>query len=504
MSEIDASASLCWIKCDVDVKKNDAANKPSARSCHTLTVVGTNAFLFGGLVEHTILNIEDEADYAALPTNDVFLLKLSTNTNLEWTKLHLSNPKPLPRWRHSATVFNNTQIFIFGGYHSSDQRLNDVWIFDSVGRQWHQPNPEHNAEAQIPHQLTNIVWPNVPSPRAGHSATLVGDNIYIFGGYGGMGYSRRDLDDLYIFNTIHMTWSKVQAKGSAPDKRSGHQACAVEKKIYIFGGSNSAMQFTDLYTLDTEFDPPVWTKLSCSLTQPIWNHVACSVIAIPKWKIFCFGGISGHLSDNDRQGTMVNTTYILDTGIDRWSYPKIDGRPPPSRSDTCMAYDPKGSRLVVFGGWANKWLDDIYTLDVGNIVGPPYAIIDMSPNMGPVTGGTEVTIVGIDFINTTDVIVRFGSVRNYIDVPGTILSQSKIVCVSPDFTRFPPEAIEVRVALNGDSFTTTYQRFTFFSVTNAMKSIMYGPGILNGCAIMEDVSFVIQARDDQNQNRTTG
>ena len=64
--------------------------------------------------------------------------------------------------------------------------------------------------------------------------------------------------------------------------------------------------------------------------------------------------------------------------------------------------------------------------------------------------------------------------------------------------------MEVRVSLDGDSFTTTYQRFAYFSVTNASRSIIFGPGVLSGCAIREDVSFIIQARDDNDHNRTTG
>ena len=44
----------------------------------------------------------------------------------------------------------------------------------------------------------------------------------------------------------------------------------------------------------------------------------------------------------------------------------------------------------------------------------------MLPKMGPLTGGTEVTIVGIDFVNTTDVVVRFGNSRSYVDVPGAL------------------------------------------------------------------------------------
>ena len=65
---------------------------------------------------------------------------------------------------------------------------------------------------------------------------------------------------------------------------------AIEKKIYILGGSSASVQFQDLYVLDTELEPPVWSKMNSSLPYPTWNLSACSVIAIPTWKIFTFGG----------------------------------------------------------------------------------------------------------------------------------------------------------------------------------------------------------------------
>ena len=77
-------------------------------------------------------------------------------------------------------------------------------------------------------------------------------------------------------------------------------------------------------------------------------------------------------------------------------------------------------------------------------------------------------------------------------------------CVTPDFSQYAAGEVEVRVALNGDSFTTTSQRFAFFAVTDASKCVVYGPGVLSGCAVNEETMFVIQARDSQNRNRTTG
>lgn len=66
----------------------------------------------------------------------------------------------------------------------------------------------------------------------------------------------------------------------------------------------------------------------------------------------------------------------------------------------------KGGKLFLYGGWANRWFGDGFTLDVGSIVGPPYAVMDLIPDNGPITGETSVDIHGIDFINTEDVKVR--------------------------------------------------------------------------------------------------
>lgn len=190
--------------------------------------------------------------------------------------------------------------------------------------------------------------------------------------------------------------------------------------------------------------------------------------------------------------------------MNRWTSPKVEGSIPKARSDSCMAYDAKNSRLLIFGGWADEWLDDVYTLDVGNIVGPPYAITDIQPNTGPITGNTDVVIHGIDFINTPNVVVRFGNHKSYLDVQGVYKSQTKITCVTPNSSKLSKGEVDVRISLNNDSFTTTSQKFSFFNVTNGANCIIYGPGVLDGCATKEEVSFMIQARDDSGQNRTSG
>ncbi|GMH98843.1 hypothetical protein TrLO_g14194 [Triparma laevis f. longispina] len=487
----DAPSKLAWKKAIVVAKNKKDSNMPSPRSGHSFSIVGTNAFMFGGLGDSSPPG----------PSNDLFILRMGS-AEMEFTSLDLPGTKPPPRWRHTASVIDSNQILIFGGFASSTQRYNDAWVFNTVTMEWWQP-VEKSSECVDGNHLASG-WPGTPSPRGAHTSTLINKKIYVFGGYGGMGYGRRDLDDLHSLDTETWKWTKIAAKGKGPDKRSGHQATACDNSLYVFGGWNSAKQFDDMHVLDTASDPPNWTKLDSKMPNPLWNHSACGVMAIPSWKIFVFGGVSGQLSDSDELGTHSNNISMLDTGSERWSSPKINGELPPPRADTTLAYDSKGSKLIVFGGWANEWFNDIYLLDVGSVVGPPYAIMDIYPKLGPITGDTPIEITGIDFVNTADVVVRFATKKAYVDVKGVYSSQTKITCVSPDCSKFPPGPVEVRVALNNDSFTTTFQPFELFAVTDATKCLMYGPGILSGCAVNEETMFIIQARDENNNNRTSG
>lgn len=105
------------------------------------------------------------------------------------------------------------------------------------------------------------------------------------------------------------------------------------------------------------------------------------------------------MSEDEKQGVYSNEVAILDTGNQRWTYPEIAGNLPPPRADCAVEFDPKLSRLILFGGWQGEWFADVHTLDVGSIVGPPYAISDVYPSLGPITGGTQIEVVGIDFFN---------------------------------------------------------------------------------------------------------
>lgn len=235
-----------------------------------------------------------------------------------------------------------------------------------------------------------------------------------------------------------------------------------------------------------------------------WNHSAVAVMAIPSYKIFVFGGKTGQINEDEKQGRCTNELCILDTGNHRWYYPAVKGKLPAPRSDAPIEFDPTLSKLVVFGGWESQWYSDVHGLDVLSIVGPPYAVTEVYPQLGPITGGTVLEIQGIDFVKDQQVVVRFMSKRGWVDAKGMYVNSSKLTVTTPDFQHYGAGAVDVRVSIGGDSFTTTFGRFTFFPVTSARWTLMYGPGLLEGGAANEEAMFYIQARTTENQNRTTG
>ena len=324
-------------------------------------------YLFGGLSKSR----------PPAPNNDLFVMTMSTSSYI-WRRVDkITGEPPVARWDHSATLFNNNQILVFGGRVSRTNQNNETWILDVMGEKWvclFGTKPYQvgdNPRYEIPH-----VFPDTPAPRAGHTACNVKNRIFVFGGFGGFGYTREEMNDLFVFDARKgegdKQWHAIFPGGKAPTPRSGHSCTVVgDSKLFVFGGWNKSRQFSDLNIYDTETNR--WSNPNCNFGPSRWNHASIAVESIPDAKLFVFGGSVGAPSSNDAlDGEFNNDLLILDTGPKkRWKVPSMGGPSPPERSLSPMAFDSKGSRLIFFGGWANHWLDDIYCVDVGNIVGPP-------------------------------------------------------------------------------------------------------------------------------------
>ena len=82
---------------------------------------------------------------------------------------------------------------------------------------------------------------------AGHSASLVGENIVFFGGVKG----RTFLNEVVVLNTSNWRWSRPEIAGPAPDATCYHSATVVGTKVIIVGGNTPKKCLNKIYVLDT-------------------------------------------------------------------------------------------------------------------------------------------------------------------------------------------------------------------------------------------------------------
>lgn len=351
----------------------------------------------------------------------------------------------------------------------------------------------------------------LPAPRANHSAALYESTMVVFGGHGGHGYQRRAFNDVWTLNLENCRWGEMTCHGNPPAPRSGHASFQKDGSVYIFGGWNSEMQFNDLFMLDV--DNKDWSDLDLGWGAPRWNMAVQLVEAIPSWRVFVFGGSADRLSEGRSMGSFDRKIGVLELGEETmWDEPlpveAPGSKPPLGREHPAICYEPEESRLIIFGGWANKWLDDLWQINVSSIVGPPYAIGRVEPSLGPVTGNQSIEVHGVGFESTHgSVVVTFMGLGGKFsaETQGTVVHDELVTCSTPAalISQCPKEC-EVRVAIGNRAFTTTKAEYTYYFNTSAEQSLCYGPGLLEDQQADLLTRFVIQARNQYGENRRSG
>jgi len=459
---------------------------------------------------------------------------MSSDSAYYWTKIkptERNSGQPCARWHHSATVFDTCKIVVFGGFTASKDlpHLSDVWVLDTAKDVWLSQNDliadssEGVSIDSRPFWKDKIVKVDHPCPRGSHSSVLIESFIFVFGGYGGEGFARRDFNDLHVLCLKTWTWFEVETCGKKPKPRSGHKSVYFDGKLYVMGGWNSVETFDDVHILDIE--TLSWSQPS-DISGPDgwgpkrWNLSAVAVFAVPFWKIFIFGGKSGDLDQNNPQGSYLNDIQVLETiRLDdaslqpkmRWIRQHVTGEKPCPRSDSDMFYSPSTGKLYIFGGWSNIWYGDLYSCDVSSVVGPSYNVFsleskDWKQPTGPVTGNTEIVLLGKGFssASSTCATIRLACTKGHIDVIGGVLDDATIAFSTPNFQKYGAVKVQVRVKIGSQSFTNDSVEFGFFSVTCCSETVAFGPGLMASNFSNSETSFLIQAKDRLGRDRLCG
>ena len=187
-------------------------NTPPGRKNHAATLVGSEMFVYGG--QSNEMNSETTF-------SDVHSFNLETNS---WSKV-ATKGETIPALSGHSMVFHpaTNSLIVFGGRIGQDYSPN-VWVF--------------NLEKK---ELSKIETSgDIPKAREKHSATLVDDMMYIYGGWTVGGPS----SEIFCLDLSAMRWTTFthNQSGNADVKRFGHTCILRDGMLEIFGGKNHKFQ----------------------------------------------------------------------------------------------------------------------------------------------------------------------------------------------------------------------------------------------------------------------
>jgi len=227
-----------------------------------------------------------------------------------WSTPYLSNTsKPLPRYEHGI-AFVEDEMFVIGG-NCGGRYLNDVWTFDFATLTW----------TSIACQAT-VDSPNSPLPPiAGHSVIQWKNALLVVGGH----VKAKDMTETMVIRSLDldsMKWSIVETTGKAPRPRGGHSVTLLGEKLYVFGGEDVARRpLNDFYVLHLE--TLEWTNLSSVTNAPAARSAHVSMSFMDRYLLFFGGGSVASCFDD---------LFVFDTERMRWHSAPVKGRKPSPRA----------------------------------------------------------------------------------------------------------------------------------------------------------------------------
>ncbi|XP_029448645.1 kelch domain-containing protein 3 isoform X3 [Rhinatrema bivittatum] len=284
---------------------------------------------------------------------------------LRWS-VHLEGG---PRRVNHAAVAVGHKIYSFGGYCSGEDyetlRQIDVHVFNAVSLRW-MKLPAVRSSGWDPLK-------EVPYMRYGHTAVLIDDLIYIWGG-------RNDMEGacnvLYAFDVTSHKWFTPKVSGTIPGARDGHSACVLEKSMYVFGGYEQLADCfsNDIHKLDTS--TMMWTLISAKMLLSFqgmparWRDFHSATII--GTKMYVFGGRADRFGPfHSNHEIYCNKIKVFDTDTNCWlDSPPMQQLPEGRRSHSASSFswkkvEPKGKgpcprrrqcccmvgdKIILFGG----------------------------------------------------------------------------------------------------------------------------------------------------------
>ena len=279
-----------------------------------------------------------------LQESEASLQKIRFFPNAYWVKKdekrsHKKMAAPCKRWGHGVVLYEN-QMYLFGGSgnNSNPRSWEAIYIMNCETFEWERVCPSDPFKG------------NIPEPRDSHSATRIGNNMYIFGGSNG----NAPFNDMFAFNFTFRSWNKVNATGDIPFPREGHSAASLnDRYIFIYGGWNGKNIYNNYYLFDTMTN--IWRKVEpeeLSQEPAARESHSCSLV---KDSFYIFGGQGHNLKKkenyfNDFHKMKLNFHKNMEKVTCHWEkiVAKNNMSPPHRTSHSACVY--KDRYIFVIGG----------------------------------------------------------------------------------------------------------------------------------------------------------
>lgn len=337
---------LRWIRLCLNQGTDCGTSRPTGRYGAGIGLIGSTVFMFGGADD-----TEGFSQVFEMSSDGNWKLLCSTNGT------ECGSDTPLSRSFYGGLVPIKSSLYVFGGGHHSitDYNdyfvMNDLWEFTSE-RQWVSVCPE----------LMTTCGVVKPSSRHYHSMAAVGSSLFLFGGWGSLGFLN-DLWEIDLGGSANPQWIRRCLNGSAsgcgigPSRRYGHAMVSIGTTLYVFGGYDGGYP-NDLWQISAGGN---WSLvcsdggLDCGVGPT--GRWALSMVAVGS-RLVVFGGFIG--------GQLAHDLWTIEPG-GNWSQlckRTSCGSVPLQRyiAASCV----NDSSLLVFAGNGNiAPLDDFWK--IGNI-----------------------------------------------------------------------------------------------------------------------------------------
>ena len=285
--------------------------------------------------------------------------------------------KNFPEGREQFSLFSKGNEIIISGDITINMKTLTIWSLNLEKLEWKKININGYSYN-----------------RYGHTGIYYQNKIYFFGGK--IKYQKNSMTcGLEVFNFQDGQFTAPSAGKLIPEPRRNHTAELLGNQIFIFGGiTNTNEVLNDCFLLN--INPLKWYTCIINKYTPgphLYGHTSCVVIPtyilknhkfsiysypniepgkanslIKEKGIYVFGGKS------KEEGGISNQLWILVTGKKplEWIQPNTKGKPPSPRYSHSMSFYERGNFLIIHGGRNdsisdNIALNDTYLFDLENL-----------------------------------------------------------------------------------------------------------------------------------------